>query len=156
MLSRTLFVLLLGATALSPAVRAQLPPPTGGSPWVLVPPFFARGALISLLAGNPNEPTPVQVRLSLPDRYRMLPHYHPRPLRVEILQGTLRVGVGKRFNLAESREMAVGDTGTVPANTPYYYEARGWTILNAWTQGPFELRYVNSDDDPSRSRPFGQ
>lgn len=148
-------LLFLLPVALAPALAAQVPAPTTGTPWVLVPPFFARGALISLLAGNPNEVSDVHVQLSFPDGYRMLPHSHPRPLHVQILQGTLRVGIGKRFDLKQTREMAVGDTGTVPANTPYFYAARGWTIIDAKTLGPFQLNYVNPSDDPSRSTPFG-
>lgn len=150
-------LLLLGTIVLPAreALQAQVPPPTGGSPWVLVPPFFARGALISLIAGNPNEVGDLQVRLSFPSGYRMLPHSHPRPLRVEVLQGTLRVGVGRKFDLKQTREMTVGDTGTVPANTPYFYEAKGWTILNASTVGPLQLTYVNPENDPSRNTPFG-
>ena len=149
--------LLLGISLLiAPSVRAQTPGPTGGSPWVLVPQFFTRGALISLLGGNPNEAGPLYVRLSLPNGYRMRPHSHPRPLHVEIIQGTLRVGLGKRFDLEQTREMVVGDTATVPANTPYYYAAKGWTILDARTEGPFQLTYVNPEHDPSRQLPFGQ
>jgi quercetin dioxygenase-like cupin family protein len=149
-------VLLAAALIVAPALSAQAPQPTGGSPWVLVPPFFARGALISLISGDPNNPSDLNVQLSFPDRYRMRPHSHPHPLHVTVLQGALQVGVGKRFDLKQTRIMAVGDTGTVPANVPYYYVAKGWTIIDARTRGPFQLTYIDPADDPSRSTPFGR
>jgi hypothetical protein len=44
----------------------------------------------------------------------------------------------------------------VPVRVRYFYEAKDWTILDVTTEGPFELRYVDPANDPSRSRPFGQ
>jgi quercetin dioxygenase-like cupin family protein len=145
----------LAPLASTPALAAQDLPPTGGSPWVLVPPFFARGALISLLGGNPNEPGPLHVRLVFPARYRMLPHSHPNDLHIQVLQGALVVGLGDKFDLKRTRAMASGDTATVPAGVHYFYAAKGLTILDVTSEGPFQLHYVHPDNDPSRSTPFG-
>lgn len=123
---------------------------------MLAPPFFPRGALITLVTGNPNAPGPLQVELIYPNGYRIAPHFHAANLLVEVKAGTMLVGVGDRVRWTETRALEVGDTATVPAGAHYFYRTVGRTWIAVSTTGPFVLTYVNPDNDPSRSRPFGQ
>lgn len=127
-----------------------------GPGWVGAPPFFPRGALITLISGDPNAPGPLQVELMFPGGYRLKPHFHPMDLHVEVKRGVLLVGLGDRADMKKTRAMAVGDTATVPAGTHYYYGTKEETHIAVTTTGPFVLTYVNPGNDPSRRGPFGQ
>ena len=61
--------------------------------WVAVPPILAPGAQIAVVSGDPTKPGPVTIELIMPDGYRMPPHSHPADEHVEVLQGTLLIGL---------------------------------------------------------------
>jgi hypothetical protein len=55
------------------------------------------------------------IQLSMPDGYRMPPHFHPTDEHVEVKQGTLLIGMGDRLDIKKTIAAALGDTGTAPA-----------------------------------------
>jgi hypothetical protein len=47
--------------------------------------------------------------------------------------------------------MAKGDKGTIPAEMHHYAQAKGATVVQVTSTGPFQLTYVNPADDPSKA-----
>jgi quercetin dioxygenase-like cupin family protein len=104
-----LIVLLLAAAGL---------PAQGSAPavhWMPAPALFPRGAQVAVLSGDPFKPVVLKVLVSMPDGYRMPPHFHATDEHVEVRQGTLRVGMGDNLDVKRTIPLAVGDTATAPA-----------------------------------------
>jgi quercetin dioxygenase-like cupin family protein len=93
------------------------------------------------------------IELSMPDGYRMPPHFHPTDERVEVKQGTLLVGMGDRFDARKTLPLAVGDTILAPAGFHHYSVAKGTTVVSVTFIGPYTITYVHASDAP-RQRAF--
>jgi len=48
--------------------------------------------------GDPAEPGRSTIQLSMPNGYTMSPHFHPTDERVQVVQGTLLIGMGDRLD----------------------------------------------------------
>jgi hypothetical protein len=72
---------------------------------------------MALLSGDPYKAAPLTVLLSMPDGYKMPPHFHLTDEHVEVKQGTFLVGMGDKFDLKKTQPMAVGDTATARAGS---------------------------------------
>jgi len=147
-----LAALLLTASSLAAQVSASAPPPLQ---WVPAPALFPRGAQLAWLSGDPFKPVPLRVLISMPDGYRMAPHFHPTDEHVEVKRGTFLVGMGDKFDLRKATPMAVGDTGTAPAGIHHYAAAKGATIVSLTMMGPYVMTYVNPHDEPWGTFPYG-
>ena len=88
--------------------------------WGVAPPLLPPGALIAVVSGDPAGPGQSTIQLSMPDGYRMPPHFHPTDERVEVKQGTLLVGMGDRLDLGKTMALATGDTIVAPAGLHHY------------------------------------
>jgi hypothetical protein len=84
-------------------------PPAQDPQWVPAPALFPRGAQIAVLSGDPLKPVVLNVLVSMPDGYRMPPHFHATDEHVEVRQGTFLVGMGDKLDLKKTSAMAVGD-----------------------------------------------
>ena len=107
--------------------------------------------MIAVVAGDPAGPGQSTIRLSMPDGYRMPPHYHPTDERVEVKQGTLLVGVGDRLDVGKTMAMVTGDTIVAPAGVHHYSIARGTTVVSVRFIGPYTITYVHSYQAPQRA-----
>ena len=110
---------------------------------------------MALLSGDPFKAAPLTVLLSMPDGYKMPPHFHLTDEHVEVKQGTFLVGMGDKFDLKKTRPMAVGDTGTAPAGLHHYAAAKGATIVFVTMMGPYVMTYVHPNDEPWGVFPYG-
>ena len=69
-----------------------------------------------------------------------------------VIKGVFRLGFGERVNTSAMRELPAGSYVTLPKEAPHYNLAEGETILQFHGTGPYDIVYVNPDDDPSRNR----
>src|SRR5919198_3962053 len=69
--------------------------------WGPAPSLLPPGAELAVVEGDPSKPAPFTMRLRMPDRYRIPPHFHPQIEHVTVLQGTFGVGMGDRFDAAK-------------------------------------------------------
>ena len=118
-----------------------------------VPPVLPPGALIAVVSGDPSGPGESTLQLSMPNGYRIPPHFHPSYEHVEIREGTLLVGMGDEPDPERTRALAVGDSATAPAGMHHFSIARGRTILSVTFIGPYTITYVRAEDAP-RPRVF--
>jgi quercetin dioxygenase-like cupin family protein len=137
-------LLLFGAAA----AYAQAPTSSADLKWGPAPAAFPAGAQMAVVSGDPGKPGPFTVQLSLPDGYKIKPHTHPTDENVSVVKGTFLVGMGDTWDVSKAKPMGVGATGAVPANTAHFAEAKGKTVIQVESTGPFALTYVHPADDP--------
>ena len=147
-----LTVLLLAAARLA---AQGSPPPGQAVQWVPVPALFPRGAQMAVLSGDPFKPVVLKVLISMPDGYRMPPHFHATDEHVEVRQGTFLVGMGDKLDVKKTIPLAVGDTATAPAGMHHYFVTKGATIVSVTIMGPYILTYVYPKDEPWGVFPYG-
>jgi mannose-6-phosphate isomerase-like protein (cupin superfamily) len=110
---------------------------------------------MAVLSGDPFKPVVLKVLISMPDGYRMPPHFHATDEHVEVRQGTFLVGMGDKLDPKKTMPMAVGDTATAPAGMHHYAVARGATIVSVTIMGPYIMTYVHPKDEPWGVFPYG-
>lgn len=120
--------------------------------WGGVPPGLPGGAQLAVMAGDPAKPGLFIIRIHAPDGYRVLPHSHPTDEDVTVLKGTLMMGHGDEFTLAGAEPVPVGGFSRIPAGTHHFVQARGDTILQISSMGPFQITYVHPSDDPRHNQ----
>ena len=106
------------------------------------------GAQTALLEGDPRQPGPFTMRIKMPDGYRVPPHHHPKRERVTVIVGTLRLGMGDRWDDSKLGDLPTGTYSYSNPGTNHFTEARGETTIQLNAEGPWAIVYVNPADDP--------
>ncbi len=118
--------------------------------WGPAPAVFPAGAKMAVVSGDPSKAELFLVELSMPNGYKIPPHFHPTDEVVEVKEGTFLVGMGDTFDLTKAKPMKKGDKGSVPANMHHFGSAQGATIVAVSARGPFAMTYVNPADAPQK------
>jgi quercetin dioxygenase-like cupin family protein len=140
---------------LAPGAMAQTSDTPAALKW-LVPPLLPPGALLAVVSGDPTAPGVCTMELSMPDGYRLPPHYHPHYEHVEVREGTLMAGMGDRLDPKQTRALTAGDSATAPAGMHHFSIAKGRTIVLVTFMGPYTITYLRAEDAPQRRTfPFG-
>ena len=116
--------------------------------WGPAPAAFPAGAKMAVVSGDPGKAEEFTVDLSLPNDYRIPPHFHPTDEAVTVKKGTFLVGMGDSLDVAKTNAMKAGASGTVPAGHHHYAATKGATVVEVTAMGPFAMTYVNAADDP--------
>jgi hypothetical protein len=119
--------------------------------WAPAPGVLPHGAQMAVMAGDPASPGVFTVRLRLPDGYRIPPHMHPTDMNITVIRGTLRIGMGSRFQGDNMLALGSGGFATAPANHAHYFATRGVTIVQIQAIGPFAMTYINPADAPRQT-----
>ena len=119
--------------------------------WGPAPAVFPAGAKMAVVSGDPSKAAEFTIELSMPDGYRIPPHFHPTDEQVTVKQGTFLVGMGDTLDLTKTNAMKAGDSGKVPAAMHHYAAAKGSVIVAVTAMGPFAMTYVNPADDPQHA-----
>jgi uncharacterized RmlC-like cupin family protein len=115
------------------------------------PPFVPAGAQLAVLEGNPmGSSGDYTVRLKMPDGYRIAPHWHPKRENVTVVEGTLKVGMGDRFDEGSMASFPTGSFAYLDPDMHHYVEASGEVVVQIHGMAPVQFNYVNPKDDPSR------
>jgi quercetin dioxygenase-like cupin family protein len=157
-LVRGRFFVLIAASAwflAAPDAMAQSSADPASPQWS-VPPVLPPGALIAVVSGDPTGPGEFTLLVSMPNGYRLPPHFHPSYEHVEVREGTLLVGTGDVLDPKRTQALAPGDSATAPAGMHHFSIARGRTIVVATFIGPYTITYLHAGDAPRpRTFPFG-
>jgi mannose-6-phosphate isomerase-like protein (cupin superfamily) len=121
--------------------------------WGPAPAALPAGAKAAVLEGNPGEAGPFTMRVLLPNRYRIPPHYHPTVEHVTVLKGAFKVGMGDKFDGSAMNLLPAGTFAALEPGTRHFAESEGETILQLHGVGPWQITYVNPADDPRRQHP---
>jgi hypothetical protein len=117
------------------------------------PSFLPAGAQLAVLEGNPMAASgDYTVRLKMPDKYRLAPHWHPQRENVTVITGTFKVGMGDRFEESSMLSFPAGSFAYLDPEMHHYAMASGEVVVQIHGMAPVQFNYINSEDDPSRKK----
>ena len=121
--------------------------------WGPAPPFVPAGAQLAVLEGDPMASSgDYTIRLKMPSGYRVAPHTHPLRENVTVVSGTLKVGMGTKFDATQMMEFGAGSFAYMDPMMPHYVEASGETVVQIHGMSPVKFNYSNPADDPSMKK----
>ena len=114
------------------------------------PDVFPAGAEMAVVQGDPSVVGAIfTVRLRLPNGYVLPPHTHPTDENVTVISGTFLVGLGDKVEKnAFLPPLRRGGFITAPADAHHFAKAKSRTVVQVHAIGPFQLTYVDQNDDP--------
>ncbi len=122
-----------------------------GLVWGPASPKLPPSAQMAVVFGDPSKPGELYVfRAKLPDGYSVAPHTHPMDEHVTVIQGTMILGFGERRDESAMKELPTGSYVTLPSGVPHFNRMKGETILQFHGIGPYDIEYVDPEDDPTR------
>jgi len=91
------------------------------------------------------------VRLKFPPRYVVPAHTHPALESVTVLTGSMGSGMGDKVDTSKGKMLGEGSLLILPANHAHYvWTEDKETIIQVAATGPFDIIYVNPDEDPRK------
>ena len=121
-----------------------------GLAWGPAPPALPTGSRVAVLSGDPAKPGPFTIRIDMPPDYSIRPHQHPVDEEVRLLEGTLHLGHGRKWDQQAMKALAPDQPVTLPAKKPHYVHAASRVVVEIQSTGPFEITYVDPKDDPRK------
>src|SRR5262245_2755306 len=76
--------------------------------WTDGPPVMPPGQKVALLEGELTKPGPYTARAKVPAGYKIPPHWHPAVEHVTVLEGTMAMGIGEKWDEKAMHEMGPG------------------------------------------------
>ena len=110
--------------------------------WNDGPPSLPKGAKIAVLEGDPKMAGIFTIRLRIPAGSKVMPHWHPRPERVTVLSGLVRVGFGDSWNDADMHTFRAGDFYVNPAESHHYVGFSRTSVIQITGEGPWVLNLL--------------
>ena len=78
---------------------------------------------VATVAGDPDKPGWLTMRMRIPPNYHLPPHYHPHAEHGTLLAGTYYLRLGEKFEKKDAHVLKSGDLFVIPVYTPHF----GWT-----------------------------
>jgi quercetin dioxygenase-like cupin family protein len=119
--------------------------------WGPPPPFVPPGAQVALVEGDPSAPSgDFTVMIKMPDGYKIAPHWHPQRENVTVVSGSIKVGMGDKWDDAKMMLFPAGSFAYLDPDMHHYAQASGPTLIQVHGMSPLQFHYVNPVDDPSK------
>ena len=93
--------------------------------WGAGPPSLPPGAQFAVLVGDPSKSGSYVFRVKMPDGFRVPPHWHPTDENVSVLQGTLLMGMGEKFDVSKTEALTAGSFMCMPKNMRHFAAGKG-------------------------------
>ncbi|HSE84313.1 MAG TPA: cupin domain-containing protein [Thermodesulfobacteriota bacterium] len=116
--------------------------------WKEGPASLEPGAQIAVLEGSPGEPGVFTMRIKMPDGFTISPHWHPKTERVTVISGIFHLGSGEELDRDSTKSLKPGSYTSMPPGMRHFAIAEGETVIQLTSTGPWEINYVNPEDDP--------
>ena len=142
---------LVAAPAWSADTPGQIYTNVGDIKWGPAPPNLPKGAKIAVLSGDPGKDGWFVARLMLPDGYKIPAHWHSQDEDLTIISGTMYLAEGDKIETKHAHAMKTGAFHHLPAKTHHYAYTRGSTVVQINGKGPFDINYIDPNDDPSKA-----
>jgi len=120
--------------------------------WGEMPPGLPAGAKMAVLNGDPTKAGSFTVRMQAPAGYKIQPHTHPTTERLTVISGTVRLGMGDKFDEAATEEMSAGSYVVLPSGMSHFVSITSDSVVQIDSEGPFQINYVNPADDPRNAK----
>ncbi|HEY3129469.1 MAG TPA: cupin domain-containing protein [Acidobacteriota bacterium] len=101
-------------------------------------------AQVAVVSGDPTKPGPYVIRIKTPDGEKIPPHWHPQDENVTVLQGTLAVGTGDKFDQTAGHDLPAGGYLLMPKGVHHFAWSKGESLIQVHGQGPFKIIFVGS------------
>jgi len=115
------------------------------------PPTLPKGAQLAVLFGDPGKKGAFAVRFKFPDGYVVPPHWHSNDEQLTVLSGTFLMKMGDKWDAATATSMGPGAFHFLPGKMHHSAGAKGETVLQLQSTGPFDIHYLNPADDPTKT-----
>ena len=119
--------------------------------WVEGPASLPPGAKMAVLQGDPAKEGLFTIRAMLPAGYKIPAHWHPTDENVTVISGSFGIGMGEKLDSAQGKSMPSGSFVSLPAKCHHFAWITQPTIIQVHAMGPFEINYLNPDDDPRKA-----
>ena len=120
--------------------------------WGAAPPSIPKGAKLAVLQGDPGKPVPFVIRLMLPPGYKIPPHAHSQGENLTVISGTFYFGTGDKIEMSKAHALNAGGFHALSAGDHHYAFAKAQTVVQINGMGPFNITYINPDDDPQKAK----
>jgi hypothetical protein len=84
----------------------------------------------------------------MPPDYAIRPHHHPTSETLRLVEGTLHLGHGAKWDEQAMKAMAADQPLMIGAKEPHFLHAASRVVLEVQSTGPFAITYVDRKDDP--------
>jgi quercetin dioxygenase-like cupin family protein len=118
--------------------------------WGPAPPSLPPGAQAAVLLGSPAKEGPFVLRLKFPAGFVVPPHRHSKDELVTVISGRFAISSGEKLDRASMRKLPPGSFVHLPAGMPHYAAADGETVVQINGIGPFDVVYIDPNDDPRK------
>ncbi len=105
---------------------------------------------VAVVVGDPSKAGPYVVRVKMPDGDKVPPHWHPQDENVTVLQGTLAIGAGDKFDQTAGHDLPAGSYLLMPKGVHHYAWSKGETLFQIHGQGLFKIIFVGSGAKPAK------
>lgn len=116
--------------------------------WSAAPPSLPKGGKLAVLSGDPGKEGPFVMRLMAPAGYKIPPHWHTQTENLTVISGTLYLGPGDKLDTGLAHPLKAGGFHYLPAKSHHFAYAKTPTVVQIHGQGPFDIVYINPQDDP--------
>jgi hypothetical protein len=116
--------------------------------WAPAPPSLPKGATAAVLSGDPAKDGMFIVRVKMPAGYVVPPHWHSNTETVSVLSGAFHIGMGDTLDKEKAQMLPANGFVQMPSPMHHYAFASVDTIIQISGMGPFDIHYVNEQDDP--------
>ncbi|RZA21336.1 MAG: cupin domain-containing protein [Lysobacteraceae bacterium] len=117
--------------------------------WGAAPPSLPSGAQAAALVGDPGKAGVFTIRLKMPPGYRVPRHWHPTDEAVTLVEGDLTLSMGAAVE-AHAEPLSPGDFVNLPARMQHEASSKGGAVVQVQSMGPFEITYIDPNDDPRK------
>jgi hypothetical protein len=118
--------------------------------WADGPASLPPGTKVAVIEGDPTQAGPFTLRLRLPARYRIPPHWHPADEHVTVIAGAFHMGLGESYDASKGKRLPVGSFAVMPAKTAHFAFTKEPAVIQLHGIGPWGINYVNPSDDPRK------
>jgi quercetin dioxygenase-like cupin family protein len=120
--------------------------------WGDAPPSIPKGAKLAVLQGDPGKPGPFVIRLMLPPGFKLPPHAHSQDESLTVISGTFYFGTGDKIEMSKAHALNAGGFHALSAGDHHYAFTKAQTVVQVNGMGPFNITYINPDDDPQKAK----
>lgn len=103
---------------------------------------------MAVVSGDPSKSAAYVIRVKLPNGYKVAPHTHPTDENVTVLSGSFHIGMGDKFDIKKGESLPAGGFAHAAQGMQHYAWTTAPTVIQIHGMGPFQINYVNPQDDP--------
>lgn len=104
-----------------------------------------KGTQVATIVGDPSKAGGYYSYLvKMPDGMRVPPHFHGMTENVNVISGTLLVGLGDTMNVSTMSPLTAGAIVSVPAGLHHYAMSKGETVIEISGIGPDTITPVTN------------